>query len=483
MVISSLSRPTAPGASRPARSASATQEAEAPPADCVTLSRTKPPKLDPSRQSRLAAEVAWGSQPGGALFGVGGQLLADSEGKIKHIALQLGNVEFDRPLPEETRGALLGMYGQLMEHLSPEAHFTVAIADARGEQDVRKLAQDKGIAPERLHIVDAQCDKGMSIWIRDSMLPVSADDGHTTLLIQDRTYWPGPDDAKVAPMIDAAHPQIDSHPHPALRIDGGNVLTNHNLTLVGSDSVKHTRDRLQELAKDPQTLQQMHSYYESRTGETVSTNRASFDKMWEKLPEVVFKTEFERPIFVIGKDDPNTPAKEEQPAFHIDMAVTPMGDKKWLVGDPGMAIEVFNKLSPEERTEVNRAMAAQAGLPADADLIGKLIEVNGSSEHQANFDNVAKELEGQGFEIERIPSLIGLRTTWSLPYLTYNNCMIETYGDTKKVFLPTYGCAPLDKMATETYERNGFEVVPLELSAVSKLEGAIRCSSYALERG
>jgi hypothetical protein len=132
-------------------------------------------------------------------------------------------------------------------------------------------------------------------------------------------------------------------------------------------------------------------------------------------------------------------------------------------------------------------MAAEAGLSPDADLIGGLIEANQGPAQQANYDNVAKELAGKGCEVERIPCLMGQRTTWSLPYLTYNNCIQENYTDetgshVKKVYLPVYGCEPLESVAIKTYEDNGYQVVPLKMAAVSILEGAIRCSSYPIEK-
>ena len=202
--------------------------------------------------------------------------------------------------------------------------------------------------------------------------------------------------------------------------------------------------------------------------------------MWEDLPRLVFESEFQRPVLVVARD-------REQPAFHIDMTLTPIGDSKFLVGDPSLAIEALNQLTPEERAEANRAMALQAGITSGEDLIEKLISANSSPEKQADYDATACELAEAGYEIQRMPALMGLRTTWSVPYLTYNNCIMENYqdqnGDTvKKVYLPQYGCAPLDKMAESIYEQNGFEVVPLEMGAISKLEGAIRCSSYAIKR-
>lgn len=431
-------------------------------------------------QDEMAIRAAAQAAP---LFGMGGLLFPDSHGKIKHMALQLGNVEFGKPLPTETRDALLGVWTQLINNMDPQTQFSFICADQPSVDCVAKMAHDTGADPSRIHIIDAHSEKGMSIWIRDSMLPTLDADGRTKILIQDRTYWPGPEDNKVAPLIDAAYPQIFSQAHPALRIDGGNVLSNHNVSLVGIDSFNQMKERLGELANDPSNLAQMEALYKKATGHPVRDQ----EHFWDLLPKLVLASEFQRPVKVIGTDDPLTPNVETQPAFHIDMCVTPIGDKKFLVGDPRMAIDTFNAMSPEERAQLNKEMVAAGTLREGDDLIGRLIETNQDPDYVANYDRVAKELKESGFEIERIPSMIGLRTTWSLPYLTYNNCMMEIYKndqgqEVKNVYLPQYGCKPLDEMAQKTYEANGYHVVPLQMSAISKLEGAIRCSSYALER-
>jgi len=428
-------------------------------------------------QSQLAFKAAEQTAP---LFGMGGLIFPDSRGKIKEMALQLGNVEFDKPLPDEVHNGLLGVWNQLFTHMSPETHFTVVCADQHGIDDVNKLVQDNGINPDRVAVVPAEADK-MSIWIRDSMLPVRAEDGHTKLLIQDRTYWPGAGDNTIAPTLAAVHSQdehnaITSQAHPALRIDGGNILSNNKQIIVGSDSIRHTRARLQELAQDPARAREIEEFYTKASGQPADDKA----KMWEELPKLVFESEFGRPALVIARD-------HDQPAFHIDMTTTPIGDTKFLVGDPSMAIKALKALSPEERAATNRAMALNAGITSGEDLIGKLIAAEDNAANQANYDTTAAELKEAGYEIERMPALMGLRTTWSVPYLTYNNCIMERYAaadgsETKKVYLPQYGCEVLDKMAENIYKANGYEVTPLQMGSISKLEGAIRCSSYAIER-
>ncbi len=429
------------------------------------------------------------------LFGIGGVLMPDSAGRIKHLALQFGNVEFDRPLPEKTQKALLNVYKTLFKNMDVRTRFSVVAANREGMDMLKNAVKESGMEhPERVKIIDGKADKGFSIWIRDSMIPVDNKDGTSTTLIQDRTYWPGPEDAKIPPLFAQNNEDVKARPHPALRIDGGNMLSNQTEILVGIDSVEHTTSLLKDLAQNQAWKEEIIDFYEIKSGNQVAGEGAhpskgivTEEKMWQDIAPLVFESEFQRKVFVIARDNPATPLKEEQPAFHIDMAMTPIGNNKFLVGDPGMAIREFKSLSPEDYKLVNAAMNKECGFPPENDLIAKLIEVNGSDAHQGNFDNVARELEEKGYETERIPCLIGLRTTWSLPYVTYNNCIQENYVDdngtgVKKVYLPTFGCEPLEKIALAAYEREGFEVIPLKMAAVSILEGAIRCSSYPLAR-
>lgn len=436
-----------------------------------SLAKSSEPQTAPANlRAQAGSQLALAGRVAAPLLGLGGLLFPDSCGKIEHMALQLGNVEFSKPLPTETQGGLMGVWGQLFQTMAPDTRFSVVCADAQGAAAVRGLVEQTQIDPARVKVLQAPEQTEMSIWIRDSMLPVRAQDGHSDILIQDRTYWPGPADNQVAPMLVANNSQLSSKAHPALRIDGGNVLSNNRHTIVGSDSLQHTRERLQELAaQDPANLMQLENFYRQQTGHEPDA------AMWEALPRLVFQNEFGRSVLSIANSRP-------QPAFHIDMTTTPIGDHKFLVGDPGLAIARLQALSPQERAEVNRSMALQAGIDSGDDLVGKLIQANAGPEQQANYDATAQELADAGYEIQRMPALMGLRTTWSLPYLTYNNCMMERYGDTNKVYLPQYGCEPLDADARKIYADNGYQVVPLQMGAISKLEGAIRCSSYALER-
>jgi hypothetical protein len=385
--------------------------------------------------------------------------LPDSAGRIDHLALSFGNKELDKDLPESSRKALLEMYGILFRNMSPHTRFTVVAATPQGAREVRAMAERSGVA-DRTRILDAHADS-MSIWIRDSMIPLRREDGVASILIPDRTYWIGKQDGMVPRMLGSVYPHVRYDVHPLLRMDGGNVMSNLRETFVGADSIEQTRDRLRELAGPISGLDEL-------------------------VPELLTDT-FGRKISVVCEGNAVGADGEKQPAFHIDMIMTPIGEHAFTVGDPRLALEHLAGMSKAERAHWNRVMAQAAGVPAGTDIIGGLERVNGDPASLAKFDRLAAELHRKGYDVERVPYLNGERRSHLLPYMTYNNCLQERYREddgtpVQKIYLPQYGCEPLDASARATYERLGYVVVPLPMTAITILEGAIRCSAYPLER-
>ncbi|HPZ06869.1 MAG TPA: hypothetical protein PL110_02030 [Candidatus Eremiobacteraeota bacterium] len=426
---------------------------------------------------------------------LGGTIFPDSCGKIEHMAFQFGNKEFEKNLWSSTREAVLNVYKTLFRHMSPETQFTIVVPDKESMEICQNLVKEcKPENPQRIHIVDSKAPHGFSIWIRDSMIPVRDGEGKGKLIIQDRTYWPGEDDAMIPAIIDDHHDDISSVRNPVLRIDGGNILSNKTHAFVGIDSATQTTDLLKELAENTENKKEIVRFYETKSGKEVieegtpEGNQVTIEQMWTDIALMVFESEFNKKIYIVGNDDPSTPdIIETQPVFHIDMCTTPIGEDTFLVGDPSMAIELLRSLPPEEVKRLNEKVSKKCGFKETSDIIGKIMDANKAKEFQVNFDNLAKELKEKGYNVHRMPYLSGLRTTWSLPYLTYNNCIQENYIDDsgehiKKVYLPLYGMDPLDEIAVETYEKFGYEVIPLDMSAITILEGAIRCSAYPIDR-
>jgi len=231
---------------------------------------------------------------------LGGKLYPDSYGKIKHLSFQFGNKEFEKDMPQKSREAVLGVYKTLFTRMSEDTSFTIVVPDKESKETCKKLVSECGMKnPGRVKIIDPTVPHGFSIWIRDSMIPVKGDDGEKKIIIQDRTYWPGEDDAMVPEAIDGGYDDIQSVRNPFLRIDGGNVLSNKEYAFIGIDSKNQTTDLLKELALDKENRENIIRFYEVKSGKEViedgtpgSSNQVTMETMWNDIAPMVFENEF-----------------------------------------------------------------------------------------------------------------------------------------------------------------------------------------------
>ena len=158
-----------------------------------------------------------------------------------------------------------------------------------------------------------------------------------------------------------------------------------------------------------------------------------------------------------------------QPIFHIDMFVSlagrnaATGKYRVLVGSPAMAAELLGASPPDH------AMAPV-------------------------FDDVARNLERQGFEVIRNPLPLtyvdDASARWRMWYFaTANNCLVEITKTTKTVWLPTYGhgdwrdLAVVDRKNKEIWQGLGFDVVELgDFNPFTQGLGSVHCIKKYLAR-
>lgn len=135
------------------------------------------------------------------------------------------------------------------------------------------------------------------------------------------------------------------------------------------------------------------------------------------------------------------------PEHHIMMYMVPLDDTHALVGD------------------VRMGMGSRAAHDA--------------TDHAAQFERVAKELEAHGIAVTRIPVVV-------LPgagsYVTYTNALFDRRDGKKVVYLPTYREPVLDAQARAIYERLGYAVVPIDVSSIYTLNGSLGCLVNVLAR-
>lgn len=424
----------------------------------------------------------------------------DSTGRVRHLALQL-----DGNATPEIRKEVQGAWTTVFKNMEPDTKFTITFENEADRQACRDLLERENIPnPERFNLLVAD-DLNITMWARDQMIGLGNNGGGNTLLGQ-TTMRPHGDDEKLPPRIAASIPGLGFDPDKRLQTDGGDEVSNPHETFLGYASLYLTAKRLYESSRE-QVAQAavFHPFDRNLQVSYPDKHVASPDFQFERnifkshVPEEipqqdfwiaeaknVFEQKYGHKVTIIGDDDPTTPELERPATFHIDMGMTPIDSDKVLVGDPSLAINALRNLTPEEYADHNARLNRAFGYPADQDSLGMLLQENteGQPDLQHNFDVNAKKVAGENYEVGRLPYLQGPQ---GLPWVTYNNCIMETFTrddgtPVRRVFLPTFDLPVLDNMAKETYEKQGFEVFPLKLPVLTSWRGAIRCISNVFDR-
>lgn len=445
--------------------------------------------------SDIAREAAGVQAPAKATF-----VHPDSTGRIRHLALQLDN-QASPEIKKEVRGA----WTTLFKTMEPDTKFTISLENDDAKKDFQQfLASEKIENPERFNVVVA---KGLNItmWARDQMVGLGNVGGGNTLLGQ-TTMRPHGDDELLPPLIAGSVPGLNFDPDKRLQTDGGDEVSNPKETFLGYASLYLTAKRLYESSRQNEAQAAIFSPFEKNlTLDYANPRAASPDfnfepntlrtsrnadipnqETWMAAAHSLFEQKYGTKITIIGDDDPTTPIHEQPATFHMDMGMTPIESDRILVGDPSLALNVLKNLTPEEYADHNARLSSHLGLPQGSDPLGDLVEENttGQPELQHNFDVNAKKVAAEGYEVGRLPYLQGPS---GLSWVTYNNCLMESFNredgtPVRRVFLPTYDLPALDKAAREVYEKQGYEVHPLVLPALTSWRGAIRCISNVLDR-
>lgn len=147
----------------------------------------------------------------------------------------------------------------------------------------------------------------------------------------------------------------------------------------------------------------------------------------------------------------------EVPRHHIMMYMVPLDDRTVAVGD------------------VRAGVALLAREPAGAHL--RLDDVDLEARR---FDRAAELLAARGFRVVRVPALV---LAGAGSYVTYTNALFDRRGDgTRVVYLPTYSLPALDGAARRFYEDLGFEVHPIDVTPIYRLNGSLGCLVNVLAR-
>ncbi|MDQ7823645.1 MAG: hypothetical protein RDV48_12670 [Candidatus Eremiobacteraeota bacterium] len=408
-----------------------------------------------------------------------GYMIPANEGTIKHMCLTYSGHD-SKAYFEAMKTFMSAM---------PSAKFTVLTHHSVDVDDVKERIQewaDKGeiVNPERAQVINSE--QTLSIWAQDSTLVVG-----NKVIRQDREWFPGWGDMMVPELIAKNNPEVQYERMEGRQVDGGNQLATRDALFIGSDAIAFM---VENMKKCPEK-------YETIASDLKIKNAATMEKA--DLAKLMLDRTFPRQkVVIIGY-------KGKQPSFHIDMTMTPLGKRDpdsgkpvVTLGDPGMALDILKDIKtkdPVKFRKYGRDLLTKLGWGTDflTKFLEKLFprflekigltdrnpldrlmkELEGDKKLQKSLEAIGKGLEKDGYKVERVPYL-GSSDLNDVPWITYNNGVID--GD--RIFIPSFGLPELDGAAQDVYRHYGYEPIPIDMTKISSLKGAINCITKVIER-
>jgi hypothetical protein len=361
------------------------------------------------------------------------------------------------------------VFVDLFRQLPPAVELTV-LAHA-SVIDGLQQAVDAERAGATTTIVEAPAYLQYTVWAEDPYVVVDdvGSEPHRTFLVEPFTF-PRAGDGIVADLV-AEATEIQSLQSP-LYFQGGNVLIGDDFVLIGVDYLSATLEtfaRYHPVLGFPQDPGQARQFVVDLFRQTFDPGR---DVFFVGTRLQVPGAE-ERPLTIDGEqwtEVLHAGTGHHQPIFHVDMFVSltgraPSGRYRLLVGSPAEADRIL-------------------GRPPQPDALSPI------------FDDVAKGLESQGFEVIRNPLPLtyvddpaARERFWY--FATSNNCLVQIdEADGSHVWLPTYGhgawseLAATDDANRRIWEELGFTVHQLaDYNVFAQNLGSVHCIKKYLARG
>jgi len=377
-----------------------------------------------ARPNRRLPRAPSGSEPASAESSSAavGQpsLVADDGGPVAEILLHYS----------VTSEAELGkIFHDLFQHLSQTARVQVCCPN---EQSAEAFASRWGTAAvgqgRSVHVINV--NRPITVWARDRRICRQAPDGESASCFvptAHATYDPEKQNDLVLPSLLWSTGLVPSVALTSMHLEGGNVVSNRRHVFVGANALEDNEHRFD-----------------------------SEESLFGELGRL-----FGRPTISIQGLDGGVPW------IHTDMYLTPIDSKTILVASPVLGCELL----PHRRT-IN---AINRGKPVSVEFDA----ITPESLRQQRFDDVAKQLTDLGYQVIRMPALINVQKDWMV---TYNNVIMDYQAGQRVVYMPIYNVPELDRTAAQTYEALGFEVKPIDVSAIFQLGGAIRCLANVTRR-
>lgn len=357
------------------------------------------------------------------------------------------------------------VYTDLFKKLPPTAKFIILTHPSVADDLNVALKQAK--AASRATVIAAPEYLQFLVWAEDPYVVVEdiGSKPRSTFFIEPFTFRRA-SDAVISDLV-AEATSLKNTQSP-LYFQGGNVLIGDDFVLIGVDYPSNTLRLVEQSGHiripdgvDPAVF--IKELYQK----TFDPTRKMI-YVGSKIPVPPYE---KRPVSVNGEawqEEIHLGTGEAQPIFHIDMFVSLAGrgrSRKYrlVVGSPSMADALLG------RAPVPHAMA----------------EI---------FDDVARTLEQQGFEVTRNPlpltyvdDTANKLRTWY--FATANNCLVQITDEDKRVWLPTYGhgdwadLAIIDAKNKEIWQKLGFAVTELaDFHPFAQNLGSVHCIKKYLKR-
>ncbi len=354
------------------------------------------------------------------------------------------------------------LINEIVNRLPPRIEILILAAD----RDAFTVASNPW--RERVSFADMPERYRLTIWPQDPFIVTTGPEGRRLLASPE---FARAEDNEMARLV-AAELGLPLE-YAELSFEGGNIVADEDFVFIGANTIRRNALDLE-------------------------------------LPEIEIAQRFERllgkAVVVVGP--------LPQPIGHIDMMLTPLGNKRLVVADPAWGARLAQQDLNDNPAAVSafeqRSMRDFFGHSAIGEvhlLDGSVLrppEIMDATSHAisdsksiaAALDGLAQSLQELGFRIERVPYLerrpVNPETPAAgetipgqagYPQLTYNNALIESLENSKRVYLPEYGWPALDDAAGEAWRTLGYEVVAIPGFTTSAMYGgALRCSVKVLAR-
>jgi hypothetical protein len=418
------------------------------------------PQLSPEEFAFRAAVTALPTERGVVRPGPATpKIVSSAHGPIRHLLLTY---------PSYADGAYSyrDVYADLFRKMPQFTRFTVlSHPDVIGELQQILRAAD---AEDRATIVEAPDYLHFLVWAEDPYVVVHdvAADPAKVFLVEPYVF-PRVGDAAISDLVaDATEVQSIQSP---LYFQGGNVLIGDDFVLIGADypanTIQHINDNRQIIVPPGVDVGEFVNALYQRTFDPDREVRYVGTKLivpQAERREITVGGESWQEIVYLGTG-------RAQPIFHIDMFISLAGrgsDGRYrlLVGSPQAADKVLD-----------RATVAHAMAPI--------------------FDDVARHLEREGFDVRRNPLPLTYvddpnSRTRRWYFATSNNCLVQIDEEAgNSVWLPTYGHGPWEDLGAtddanrQIWEEMGFEVHQLaDFNPFAQNLGSVHCIKKYLER-